>query len=125
MGYRSEVVFAIDKKLYFKNSKKLKKGIEDVDSVFESENAFYFRWDSVKWYDSFEDVMLIENFTDKHSKDTALFRIGEEDDDLVQKGNYEFGLYFHRSISIPNAEEMNKEEFFNPPSVKFIQSLKK
>ena len=61
-----------------------------------------FYWEYVKWYESFEDVQFIESFmVDCILPDDYRFvRIGEEEDDIDQHGEYyDAEIYVRRSIS--------------------------
>lgn len=50
MGYRSQVVLAIKKEIYNKNAHILRENLRDCDSISQTEDAFYFSWEDVKWY---------------------------------------------------------------------------
>ena len=74
MGYRSEVVFAIDKDivplfiahiasntaaqtLCFKHS-------DHHTKDYQGEGHWLFRWDHIKWYDSYPEIQAIRSFID-------------------------------------------------------------
>ena len=75
MGYRSQVVLAVDKVLMGKflacvsqceSTKNLV--FAQADEKIENYNGdgnFLFRWDSVKWYDGYKEVDCISNFMDE------------------------------------------------------------
>jgi len=75
MGYRSQVVFAVDKMLMGKFLAHVSqcKGAKNLvfaeaDDKVENYNGdgnFLFRWDSVKWYDGYKEVDCINDFMDK------------------------------------------------------------
>ena len=59
-------------------------------------------WDSIKWYEGFEDVDFIENFLSEclSEEEYRFVRIGEESDDVEERGEfYDSDIYVHRSIS--------------------------
>lgn len=46
-------------------------------------------WESIKWYDDFEEVIFIENLLSKlDSRDYFFIRIGESDDDIECHGGF-------------------------------------
>ena len=75
MGYRSQVVLAVDKALMGKflacisqceGTKNLV--FAEADEKIENYNGdgnFLFRWDSVKWYDGYKEVDCISKFMDE------------------------------------------------------------
>ena len=75
MGYRSQVVLAVDKALMGKflahvsqcESTKNLVFAEADDKVenYNGDGNFLFRWDSVKWYDGYKEVDCISNFMDE------------------------------------------------------------
>ena len=59
-------------------------------------------WDYVKWYDGYECVDFIETFLSDciPEEDYRLVRIGEESDDVEERGDYwDAEIHIHRSIS--------------------------
>ena len=115
MGYRSDVGFACDPII-----KQVVETMAEWDSEFKEllqcgddlSNDDYGRWrfESVKWYDSYPDVQVVENIMtmcDNVSDSTldydsyGFIRIGEELDDIEMKGDTcSFNLYVNRSIDI-------------------------
>tara|TARA_R100000005_G_C4851837_1_gene117786 strand:+ start:38 stop:442 length:405 start_codon:yes stop_codon:yes gene_type:complete len=75
MGYRSQVVLAVDKALMGKflahvsqceSTKNLVFAqADDKVENYEGDGNFLFRWDSVKWYDGYKEVDCISNFMDE------------------------------------------------------------
>ena len=75
MGYRSQVVLAVDKALMGKflahvsqcESTKNLVFAEADDRVenYNGDGNFLFRWDSVKWYDGYKEVDCINDFMDE------------------------------------------------------------
>ena len=73
MGYRSEVILAVGPEVMPQFMVTMAKSPEarrmcfaDADTMIKDycdiEGAFLFRWDHVKWYDSFEEVEAIQDF---------------------------------------------------------------
>lgn len=117
MGYRSDVGFACDPII-----KQVIETVSEWDSEFKelldygedlSSGDGYqgrYRWESVKWYDSFPDVQVMENIMTMcdNVDDPGLcydsygfIRIGEELEDIDTKGDPSaFDLYVNRSLDI-------------------------
>ena len=116
MGYRSDVGFACDPII-----KQVIETVGEWDSEFKelldygedlSEGHAQGRWrfESVKWYDSFPDVQVVENImTMCDNVDISglaydsygFIRLGEEHDDVETRGDTcAFDLYINRSIDI-------------------------
>jgi hypothetical protein len=132
MGYRSEVRLAMTEKVYLENEAKIKENLKDADLMhcsdvmffvgkdkdgansdgYKEEKVYYFLWESVKWYDDFDDVKAINTFVDENDEDTQFLRIGEEDDDIERSGNSELGICFIRSTDIDGGEEVDMGKFF-------------
>lgn len=123
MGYRSQVAIALKKETYYKHENVLRDYLKDCDDVPENELGFYFYWDSVKWYDSYEDVKAVQNIMKESGwEEYAFIRIGEEADDVEQEGDTgSFELYVCRSIDIPSSKTVEKKDFFATNSIKFIK----
>ena len=119
MGYRSQVVLAISKHLtpfltlacsqnaeaealVFKYS-------DHFEKNYENEKSWLIRWDSIKWYDSFEEVQTICKFIDEAICDEYQFeiegeiqfsaehikfvRVGEESGDIEMLGDGFWDIY--------------------------------
>ncbi len=59
-------------------------------------------WDHVKWYDGYEDIDFIESFLADciPEEDYRLVRVGEETDDVEERGDYcDSEIFVQRSIS--------------------------
>ena len=115
MGYRSDVGFACDPII-----KQVVETVGEWDKEFKELLDYgddlsrddYGRWrfESVKWYDSFPDVQVVENImTMCDSVDISglaydsygFIRLGEEHDDVETRGDTcAFDLYINRSIDI-------------------------
>ena len=111
MGYRSEVILAVGPEVMpqfmvtmAKSPEARKMCFAEADTMIKDycdiEGAFLFRWDHIKWYDSFEEVQAIQDFIE-WCEDAQLkvdgkegnadeyyrfVRIGEEMDDNEVQG---------------------------------------
>ena len=115
MGYRSDVGFACDPII-----KQVIETVGEWDREFKefldygedmaSDDFGRYRWEGVKWYESFPDVQIVENIMTMCDNcdinglaydSYGFIRIGEELDDLETKGDTcAFDLYVNRSIDI-------------------------
>lgn len=98
MGYRSEVGLAITQKGLSEVlegditlTEKVKECLDSAD-FHEKENDHLFIWEYIKWYDStFEDISaLMKRLNELDPKEYLFIRIGEDPEDLEQKGGYYF-----------------------------------
>ena len=74
MGYRSEVVLVVGKEVMPQFMVTMAKcpgaramcwdGAERVMDYDDEEGSILFRWDYIKWYDSYEEIQAIEDFMD-------------------------------------------------------------
>ena len=114
MGYRSDVGFAcvpVIKNVVETLSewdKEFKELLQCGDDVSVTHDGRW-RFESVKWYDSYPDVQIMENIMtmcDNHAANLSyesygFVRIGEELDDIEMKGDtYGFDLYVNRCLEI-------------------------
>ena len=121
MGYRSHVVLAIGEALVPQFMVTLAKCPEarvlcfgDTDKQerdFQGEKgSFFFEWEGIKWYDSYEPIRAIEDFmdwaADRHKigdneidgdEHYRFVRIGEDADDIETRG-WGFEIYPVTSI---------------------------
>jgi len=107
MGYKSQVAFAVTKdrneEFLARLSEKARGLISQADTYENGQGVLYhFEW--VKWYDGEEIEELIEN---EFSQDAFFLRLGEEDGDLQEQGEWyrggEFDLSFTRHIIFSGA----------------------
>ena len=121
MGYRSEVVLVVGKEVmpqFMVTMAKCREARalcwEDAERVmdYSEEGAVLFRWDWLKWYDSYEEVRAIEDFMDWcDSEDIDVdgttyqaleffrfVRIGEEVEDVETRGHGFYDVCVQRSI---------------------------
>ena len=109
MGYRSEVILVVGKEVMPQFMVTMAKCQEARAMCWDGayrvmnyaeEGSILFRWDYVKWYDSYEEVRAIDDFMDwcegenievdgdtKYASDFFRFvRLGEETDDTEVRG---------------------------------------
>ena len=123
MGYRSEVILAVGPEVmpqFMVTMAKSPKAREmcwgDTDNLIKDycgiKGAFLFRWDHIKWYDSYEEVQAIIDFIDWCDGETIevegkeqsadeyyrFVRIGEEMDDNEVQG-WGFDIHIERSAA--------------------------
>ena len=128
MGYRSEVVLAIDAKIVpalmtaFAKCEETQKfctqHTDHLDTDYGGKGNWMMRWDHIKWYDSYPEVAMIEKFIeglecedlsefglkdDDNAADySELFkfvRLGEDMDDNETRGYGFENIYISREIS--------------------------
>ena len=123
MGYRSQVVLAVSKELMphflidMAKSPKARELVfgdnDELDQDYQDEGHFFVRWDSVKWYDTYDDVTAIQNFVDAAGSDDfelsdgegdssenfRFVRIGEDSSDVDCNGYGFEHIYPYTSIS--------------------------
>ena len=119
MGYRSDVAIAIDKQAFNKLRLLGKVPLVVINEIqFETGSAYYWYFQSTKWYEDFQDVKdytaLLDYLdsgpeelgTSKEFFDPDLYgfiRIGEESADYEERGApYEFNIILDRSIRFPS-----------------------
>ena len=122
MGYRSDVVLAIGKELtpFLLLATSQCKQAEEL--VFQHHDLFdrdYFegwllRWESIKWYEGYEDIDAIQKFVDaacadeykieedgkeRNSSEYIKFvRVGEDSSDVEMQGEGFWDIYVSRHI---------------------------
>ena len=123
MGYRSEVILAVGPEVMPQFMVTMAKSpqarelcwahhdemIKDYAGV---KGAFLFRWDHIKWYDSYEEIAAIQDFLNwcnsedievdgkmQHAAEYFRFvRIGEETDDNETDG-WGFDIHIERTAT--------------------------
>ena len=123
MGYRSEVILAVGPEVMpqfmvtmAKSPEARRMCFSEADTMIKDycdiKGAFLFRWDHIKWYDTFEEVAAIEDFIEwcrsekievdgeKVNADEyyRFVRIGEEMDDNEVEG-WGFDIHIERSAT--------------------------
>ena len=125
MGYRSQVVLAISKHLipFILLATSKNKATEELvfentsnfDRDYEGDKSWLMVWDSIKWYDSYEEISTIMEFVEKASIDVIEFevdgepqsssehirfvQVGEECGDVEVMGNAFWDIYPHTQIA--------------------------
>ena len=123
MGYRSEVILVVGKEVMPQFMVTMAKcqearamcwdGTSERVMNYAEEGSIFFRWDHVKWYDSYEEVQAIEDFMDwcecedidvdgdSHAAiDFFRFvRVGEDVEDVEQRGMGFWDVGVARSIA--------------------------
>ena len=113
MGYRSEVVLAVNKEImpeflaYLATNDGAKSLVFldhcHLDRDYEGEGHLLVNWTGIKWYDGYPDVNVIEKFTcemDEDSDNCEMFRfvrVGEDFADIEVRG-YGFDIHVNRAI---------------------------
>ena len=116
MGYRSDVGFACDPiikqviETMGEWDSEFKELLDYGEDLADGHDQGRYRWESVKWYESYPDVQIVENImTMCDNIDTrglcyetyGFIRLGEEHDDNETRGDTcAFDLYINRSICI-------------------------
>ena len=123
MGYRSEVILAIGPEVMPQfmvtmakspEARKLcwSEHTEMIKDYCNIKGAFLFRWDHIKWYDSYEEIQAIQDFiqwcADEHIEVDGkqvnadeyyrFVRIGEETDDNEVHG-WGFDIHIERTAT--------------------------
>ena len=125
MGYRSQVVLAISKHLIpfmllatSKNKATEELVFENTDNFdrdYGGDKSWLMVWDSIKWYDTYEEISTIMEFVEKASIDVIEFEIdghpqcssehirfvqvGEDYGDVKVMGDAFWDIYPHTSIN--------------------------
>ena len=123
MGYRSEVILAVGPEVMpqfmitmAKSPEARKMCFAGADTMIKDycdiEGAFLFRWDHIKWYDSFEEIQALQDFIEwcaceqievdgkqvNADEYYRFVRIGEEMDDNEVQG-WGFDIHIERTAT--------------------------
>ena len=82
-------------------SEDIKTLLSDADVATKDDgNGHTYQWSWVKWYDSYKEIGLIDEFLNVLPYDSFGFiRLGEETDDIEHRGSpSDFDMYVSRSI---------------------------
>lgn len=115
MGYKSDVVIAMNKKTVMKYGLLLNKLIKlnELADLVETTNEGNTYWyiNDIKWYDDYPEIADITNLMNELDLDNAnnntdvayaFMRIGEESGDVEDRGVCsEFDIYYTQSIYSP------------------------
>ena len=125
MGYRSQVVLAISKHLtpFFtlkvtqdKEAEALVFAHADTfDRDYQGDKSWLIIWDSIKWYESFDDIQTLIGFIEEacngeyelevdgkpqeSSEHIRFVKVGEESDDIEVRGDAFWDIYPSTSIN--------------------------
>tara|TARA_R100000008_G_C3498519_1_gene122457 strand:+ start:246 stop:632 length:387 start_codon:yes stop_codon:yes gene_type:complete len=127
MGYRSEVVLAVDAKIVpalmtaFAKCEETQKfctqHTDHLDTDYDGKGNWMMRWDHIKWYDSFPEIAMLEKFIEgldcddleefglkgdidaEYGELYKFVRIGEDMDDSESRGYGFENIYISRSIT--------------------------
>ena len=113
MGYRSEVVLAVNKELmpeflaYLATNEEARNLVyshaDHLDQDYEQGGHLLVSWSGIKWYESYPEIDVIEKFTCELDADTEkgemfmFVRVGEDYEDIEQRG-YGFDIHVNRAI---------------------------
>jgi len=122
MGYRSEVVLVVDKRVegmlmhvFTSCPAAYELCQEHADTRSDREDAIMFHWSEIKWYHNDAGVQAVEKFMDKLDEcDNIVIdgeeidpcemyrfvRTGEESEDIVCRGWGFEGIYPHTTINV-------------------------
>ena len=113
MGYRSEVVLAVNKEImpeflaYLATNEEARNLVyshaDHLDQDYEQGGHLLVSWSGIKWYESYPEIAVIEKFTcemDGEEDKSEMFRfirVGEDYEDIEQRG-YGFDIHVNRAI---------------------------
>ena len=113
MGYRSEVVLAVNKEImpeflaYLATNEEARNLVyshaDHLDQDYEQGGHLLVSWSGIKWYESYPEIAVIEKFTCELDADTdksemfRFIRVGEDYEDIEQRG-YGFDIHVNRAI---------------------------
>lgn len=133
MGYRSQVVIAMNKAAFRRLdpiiNTEAKDLFEDHDECFTSKNGdIIIVWQWIKWYPSYKDVASVEAFVDdicSNSEDyiddpqVSFLRIGEDDGDIERKNS---GDWVFRDLAVTVSYDYDNTDLENNDFLKEIKS---
>lgn len=126
MGYYSEVAITMwqdDLKEMFAlaSSKDNALNLLKDAEIRESGNKSVIYWDSVKWYDGYDDVKFIRSFLEKNNKEYYFVRVGEEIGDIEEIDNINDGyelcdeVHPEQSIVVASCNIVNNDKYMPTP----------
>ncbi len=103
MGYRSEVAYTLShrarKEILLKGLTTLSEddyeilenllSEEEADEYHENEHGIYVHHNFFKWYSTYPEISLIEEYINDHPEEASISRIGENLTDVEQHGLFE------------------------------------
>ena len=111
MGYRSEVVLAVNPDAYAILTTVLARGgkffnlfKEASTEPYDGEDSMVYSWKQVKWYPNYPDVAAVEDFMSRleledMDESFRFVRVGEDCDDTEVRGNG-FPIFVKQTIEI-------------------------
>ncbi len=109
MGYRSEVHLGIDEAIVEQlltfagiNQECYKLLFEYADETVKTKKGgIYFKWEHIKWYDSYDEISKLQGFLNDHDDHFRLCRIGESAEDVEEQGYSEdYTFWINRSVEV-------------------------
>ena len=110
MGYRSEVVLAVNPDAYAILTTVLARGGEFFNLFKEAttepsdhqEDSTVYSWEGIKWYPNYPAIQAVEDFLDRLEEEDMeesfrFVRVGEDDTDTESRGSG-FPIYVKKSI---------------------------
>ena len=61
--------------------------------------CFYFSWEHIKWYDSYDEISKLHTFLQEHDDHYRFLRLGESVEDVEEEG-YSEEYYYSISRSV-------------------------
>ena len=103
MGYRSDVYLRVDEPLVevVDAARKLSKTLDNMLSEGSCEGCKTdFYWESFKWYDTYPEVMAVNDMLDMlQDDDYGFVALGEEEGDIERKGDPAcYDIYIQTSV---------------------------
>ena len=104
MGYRSDITIALTQEVLLTQLVLPNEGytylIEYTDDKFDKGNYVIYQINSIKWYESYPEIVSIVKFLDQlNDEDYGFIRLGEENDDIEYKGSpYDFDMYVNKEV---------------------------
>ena len=102
MGYRSDVYLRVAEPLVevVDAARKLNKTLDKMLSDGSSDAVTDFHWSCVKWYDTYPEVMAVNDMLDMlQDDDYGFVALGEEEGDIQRKGDPAcYDIYIQTSV---------------------------
>ncbi len=107
MGYRSEVVIALNKTVIAKlvlTGNTLPKLFLYADNQLINDCAYYYIFEGIKWYQEYPEIIYINSFLDTLDiADFGFIRSGDEVTDIEILGSpYNYDMYLEKHLSYPS-----------------------
>lgn len=119
MGYYSLVGIKCELRAY-ERFEKVFKDYPTItpDEISKSGHLYNLKWNSIKWYNGYEDIDAVENvmdWLDEHDEKVgygySFIRLGEEYSDIEERENStDMDLYFIRDLDFGTITEYIRKE---------------